>query len=320
MNIRSLSLVALLALAGLARAEDPFLSIRTELLDESRHRTVPVKIYYPKDLKAPAPIVIFSHGLGGSRDNYTYIGQYWAEHGYIAVHLQHEGSDDAVWKDARPAERMEALKKAANGENYVARIKDVKFTIDQLEQLNKDKDFELCGKLDLAKIAMAGHSFGAQTSQAIVGQIGGVMGHDISVVDPRVKCAVIMSPAPPSTPGQLDKAFTKINVPVYWMTGTKDVAPIGNTKAEDRRVPFDKCTAKDQYLLVLTDGDHGIFSGRRDALLRRSSLDYDKILPLIQKSSTAFLDAYLKGDDQQKTYLQTQFKADLGPAGTFEQK
>src|ERR1700690_962682 len=41
--------------------------------------TVPIKLYYPMTLagvKAPLPLIVFSHGLGGSREGY----QIWAEH------------------------------------------------------------------------------------------------------------------------------------------------------------------------------------------------------------------------------------------------
>src|SRR5438094_652536 len=66
--------------------------------DKERDRDVPVKIYYPEKSDAPAPAIIFSHGLGGSRDGYEYLGQHWAGCGFVSVHLQHLGSDDAVWR------------------------------------------------------------------------------------------------------------------------------------------------------------------------------------------------------------------------------
>src|SRR5262245_28292172 len=66
--------------------------------DTARHRKVPVKIYYPKTGHGPFPVIIFSHGLGGSRENYEYLGHHWASHGYVSVHVQHLGSDDAVWR------------------------------------------------------------------------------------------------------------------------------------------------------------------------------------------------------------------------------
>ena len=68
--------------------------------DSRRQRQVPVKIYYPADGAGPFPVIIFSHGLGGSREGYQYLGRHWASHGYVSVHLQHIGSDQAVWENS----------------------------------------------------------------------------------------------------------------------------------------------------------------------------------------------------------------------------
>ena len=46
------------------------------------------------------------------------------------------------------------------------------------------------------------------------------------------------------------------------MTGAHDDSPIGKTMAGERRIPFDKMTAAETYLVIFKDGDHLIFSGR----------------------------------------------------------
>ena len=47
-------------------------------------REVPVKISdYPAS-GGRCPVVIFSHGLGGSRDGDQYLGRHWASHGYVS--------------------------------------------------------------------------------------------------------------------------------------------------------------------------------------------------------------------------------------------
>src|SRR5262245_52892801 len=72
--------------------------LRLEWKDAARNRPVPVKVYYPSELAQRFPVILFSHGLGGTRETYEYLGRQWASHGYVAVHLQHLGSDDAVWR------------------------------------------------------------------------------------------------------------------------------------------------------------------------------------------------------------------------------
>jgi predicted dienelactone hydrolase len=54
-----------------------------EPLDSDRNREVPVKIYLNSSTE-PQPVVLFSHGLGGSRNASPYLGNHWAENGYIA--------------------------------------------------------------------------------------------------------------------------------------------------------------------------------------------------------------------------------------------
>src|ERR1035438_4607007 len=61
-----------------------------ELNDASRSRQLPIKIYYPQQERAGGyPVVIFSHGSGGSKDGYSYLGRFWAENGYVVIHVTH---------------------------------------------------------------------------------------------------------------------------------------------------------------------------------------------------------------------------------------
>jgi len=80
--------------------------------DVGRSREVPIRVYLPKE-KKPAPVVLFSHGLGGSREGSAYLGNHWAARGYVAVFLQHPGSDDSalrrIWKTSCCASMMCAL-------------------------------------------------------------------------------------------------------------------------------------------------------------------------------------------------------------------
>ena len=60
----------------------------------------------PATNAAPCPVIIFSHGLGGSRDGYEYLGRHWASHGYVSVHSTHIGSDTSALKGTlRPLTR-----------------------------------------------------------------------------------------------------------------------------------------------------------------------------------------------------------------------
>ena len=58
------------------------------LLDADRQRPVPVRLYLPQQAShdGPVPLVVFSHGLGGSRTGYSYLARHWADVGMASLH------------------------------------------------------------------------------------------------------------------------------------------------------------------------------------------------------------------------------------------
>jgi predicted dienelactone hydrolase len=160
-------------------------------------------------------VVLFSHGLGGNRDGSPFLGKHWSARGYVTVFVQHPGSDDSVWKDVAPSERVAAMRRAANGENFMLRVKDVSAVIDQLENWNEIKDHPLNGRMDLKRIGMSGHSFGAVTTQAVSGQ--SFLGRS-AFTDPRIKAAAAMSPSV-AQGAKAERSFGKVTIPWLLMTG-----------------------------------------------------------------------------------------------------
>ncbi len=277
--------------------------IRDAWQDKLRQREVPAKIYYPVGLKGSAPVAIFSHGLGGSREGYEYLGRFWAENGLISVHLQHPGSDEATWKGKKDP-LAEMRKAAANIANALDRAKDVSFALDTLEKINVQEG-PLKGLIDLQKIGLAGHSFGAHTTLLIAGQrvlLPG--GRELSFDDKRIKAAIPMSAPVPLNRRNLDKVYGAISIPCFHMTGTLDDSPIGETQAEERRIPFDHIKNSDQYLVIFKEGDHMIFSGRPrlTGIWRRGEKD-EQFQEMIKKLSLVFWKAYLEGNKEAQKWL-----------------
>jgi predicted dienelactone hydrolase len=282
--------------------------------DESRSRPVPVKIYAPATGEGPFPVIVFSHGLGGSREGYEYLGRHWASWGYVSVHVEHLGSDTAALK--KGGRLLKNLREAAGDpHNAIARPLDVRFVLDRLEKLNQGGLPLLSHRLDLTRIGMAGHSFGAWTTMAVAGQS---VGQETSLADPRIKAAVAMS-APAPRQRDYDRVYRKVHVPILHMTGTEDDSPIGDTKAAERRIPYDHIQGVDQYLVTFQGGDHMIFSGRR--ILEADRPKDPLFHSLILQGTTAFWDAYLKGDAAAKAWLANGgYAAALGKDGKLEEK
>lgn len=266
------------------------------------------------------PLIIFSHGLGGSRDGYSYLGNEWASQGYVSAHVQHLGSDTAVLETAMTGGLQEAMKPYAASN----RVIDVFYAINELERMNSQPG-PLHGKIDINRIGVAGHSYGAWTTLVVGGEVIIKDGQRVNVQsrnhDSRIKALIPMSaPVPEKT--SLDEVFSEINLPCFHMTGTLDDSPIADTKAADRRVPFDHMTGKvaDEFLLTFKGGDHMVFSGRLSQRSPRAESDHI-FQKYIKEGSTAFWDAYLKGDHAAKIWLSGgAFKKDLDGEGTFEMK
>ena len=71
-----LQCAAALALAPafpLQAREPAFGVLDLDWADGRRQRPVPLRLYMPEG-GAPVPLVVFSHGLGGSRRGYRYLG------------------------------------------------------------------------------------------------------------------------------------------------------------------------------------------------------------------------------------------------------
>jgi predicted dienelactone hydrolase len=285
--------------------------------DAQRRREVPVKVYLPREGKGPWPVVLVSHGLGGSRETYAYLGNHWAGHGYVSVHLQHPGSDEAVWRGS--AQPMQALRQAlARPENALNRPKDVGFALDRLAALNHSEP-RFQGRLNLNAVGAAGHSFGAFTVQALAGQVFTLpLGREVTLADRRIRAGVVMSPTVPRKTEQVPRAFSRIGIPLLHLTGTRDHSVITDTRGEERRLPFDHTTAKDQYLVILKDGDHFTFvgPGRPRGGGERESRRWD----LVRMITTAFWDAYLKGDPEALAWLSRGYAQALGADGALEKK
>lgn len=271
-------------------------SLTFEAKDEKRGRTLPVRVYLPESEK-PAPVVLFSHGLGGSRDNNPYLGEHWAKRGYLVVFVQHPGSDESVWQDAPPLRRMAAMKSAASLDNFIARTMDIPALLDALAAWNREDGHPLKHRLDLEHVGMSGHSFGAVTTQAVSGQ--SALRGRVSALEPRIDAAVMMSPSPPAA-GDPAAAFATIHIPCLLMTGTLDDSPIGNSTAADRLTVFPNLTQTAAWQVVFDGANHMSFGERTLAGQPQKDPRYHRAILAL---SSAFWDAELKQNPEAKAWL-----------------
>jgi predicted dienelactone hydrolase len=277
------------------------------------------------------PLVVFSHGLGGSREGYGFIGEHLASHGYIVVLPTHAGSDTKAMSEVmrgRVRDRVAggaAEGKAREGpiaestsdpDNLRDRPRDISFVINQVS-----KDERLKGLVDLDRIAVAGHSFGAYTAMAVAGMVvevpaeKGKAGGEgdrtgrgpapRSFRDPRVKVAIAMSPQGQGMMGVRRGAWDPIRIPVLMLTGTKDYGQ-GARSAAWRREAFDAIKGAEEWLVTLEGATHMTFAdGGRTRLLRAQGPkdERDRHREEVLAVTTAFLDGYLMNEKPAREWM-----------------
>jgi predicted dienelactone hydrolase len=277
--------------------------------DPARGRAIPVKVYCP-EADGAFPVIVYSHGLGGTRQSGAAWGRHWAGHGYLCVHLQHSGSDDAALRALDGAHPDPAS--LMHRENWMVRAQDVSFALDELAR-RTEPGREWHGRADLDRIGLAGHSFGAGTVLAVCGQrIEGVR------PDPRVRAGIALCPAVVRG-GDLAARYGGIALPLLHITGTRDDSPISDLKAHQRRIPFDHMPGPDKHLLVLEGADHMAFNGH---VRRGETAEVDRVAHrAIRAVTMAFWDAYLQGDAAARRWLAAAATAsEIRGHGSFESK
>jgi len=300
-------IIAAFFFANYSFAYDPLeinnVNVRTlelSAFDAQRQREIPILVYMGDDWsKTSKPVILFSHGLGGSRYNSAYLGKHWASRGYIAVFLQHIGSDESVWKGKGLLRKIFSLKKAASGENFKLRVFDVPAVLDQLSIWNSQRSHPLYGMLDMNGVGMSGHSFGAITTQAVSGQKFPSLG--VNFTDRRIKAAAIFSPSKPKYGGSIDGMFGSVSTPWLLMTGTHDDSPIGKITPESRLAVYPALPSGDKYEIVLNNANHFVFTER--SLRKKEKARNPNHHRVILALSTAFWDSYLKGNFEAYRWL-----------------
>jgi len=123
--------------------------------------------------KGKHPVVVFTPGYTGTFTDYTFLFEDLASRGYIVASVNHTYEATAVqFPDGRVAKSLvgsrfgSTLKLDSKATSFAvaARISDLKFVMDELEHINQNTKDPLGEKLDMARVAVAGHSVGGLTA------------------------------------------------------------------------------------------------------------------------------------------------------------
>jgi predicted dienelactone hydrolase len=277
-----MTLLLLIALAGPAW-RDGAGPCEVTTLETLRLGTVDVRVTCPK-AEAKLPVLVFSHGLYGSKDGYQPLALFWASHGYAVIQPTHPDSLRHGFKPRDEATRA-----------WDERPKQISLVLDALATVEEKTGM----KLDRERIGVGGHSFGAHTSMLVGGAV--IYPGRRSFRDPRVKCTLLISPQGVGGIFRED-SWKDYPVPALVITGSEDRSPINDTKPENRLDPF-RLGPEGRMHLAWIEGAHHGFGGISGARFAGSGPRDDGQVWVVQQASLAFLDAFVKGDAEAAAWL-----------------
>ncbi|CAL9654190.1 hypothetical protein SUDANB108_06745 [Streptomyces sp. enrichment culture] len=264
------------------------------------------------------PVIVFSHGFGSSLDGYGPLADFWAAHGFVVVQPTHLDSrtlglapDDPrtprIWRF-----RMEDLTRALDG-------------LDALEASVPG----LAGRVDRDRVAVAGHSWGAQSASALLGarvlDSDGVPGEDLS--DPRVRAGVLfaltglgdsLTPFAAEHFPFMRPDFATMAAPALIVAGDSDRSRLSTRGPDWFTDPYTHSPGP-KSLLTLFGAEHSLggISGYEAA---ETTDESPARVALLQRLTTAYLRAALGLEDTGWKAAATALEEDPEPLGKLRSK
>jgi predicted dienelactone hydrolase len=277
--------------------------------DSKRNKDLHVRVFYPSQ-PGRYPVILFSHGAGGSQTCCEALTHHWASYGYVTLQPTHDDSfrqrrlSDTRVSAGEDARFMQAVRDALKTPAlWESRPVDISLLIDSLPSLQA-RFPELAAKLDTSRVGLAGHSMGSFTSEVIGGAVFDLPGRPATnAADPRVKAILCLSPQGPGQFGLTERSFDEITVPYLGITGSLDsLGPVASPTWH--RFPFEHSHPGDKYQIMIQGANHMSFISARTLSPSRAP-QAQSILDYTNSAALAFWDAYLKRDPAAKHYLQS---------------
>ena len=264
------------------------------------------------------PVVVFSHGFGWSMNGYAPLADFWAAQGFVVLQPTHLDSRTL----AIPAEDPRTPRM------WRSRVEDLTRVLDGLDVLAAAVP-GLAGRLDHDRVAVAGHSWGAQTTSTLLGarvlDADGVPGEDLS--DPRVKAGVLLA-----APGLGDDltpfaaehlpfmrpSFDRMTTPALVVAGDHDQSALTTRGPDWFTDPYTHSPGS-KSLLTLFGAEHSL-GGIPGYEVAETTDENPARVALLQHLTTAYLRSALHPADNAWKEAVTVLAEDADPLGRVESK
>lgn len=262
-------------------------------------RPVPLEVR----VSAPAtgtdlPVVIFSHGNGWNLDGYAPLTAFWASRGFVVIQPTHLDSRRFGFGFDHPV--FPTI--------WTERIADVTRILDQLDTIEGAVP-GLAGRVDRSRVAVTGHSWGAQTAQSLLGarivDEAGRVGEDMS--DGRVTAGMLLAatgisgddlhPFAQANFPFMRPSFRELAVPTLVVAGDRDQSRM-SSRGPDWFTDAYTHSPGATDLLTLFGAEHSL-GGIVGYEVAETTDENPERVAVIQRMSTAYLRSALhvaKGD------------------------
>ncbi|MFD0272894.1 alpha/beta hydrolase family protein [Kitasatospora sp. NPDC127111] len=301
-----------------ASAPTPVISVKPVVLPApGRGEDLQVRVSAPATGRE-LPVIVFSHGFGWSMNGYAPLADHWAAHGFAVLQPTHLDSRSLGISAEDP--RTPRI--------WRLRIEDLRRVLDGLDVLESSVP-GLAGRLDRGRVAVAGHSWGAQTASALLGarvlDADGVPGEDLS--DSRVKAGVLLAltglgddltPFAAEHFPFLRPSFDTMTAPALIVAGDRDQSHLSTRGPDWFTDPYTHSPGG-KSLLTLFGAEHSL-GGVSGYEVAETTDENPARVALVQRLTTAFLRSALRVEDTAWKAAVTALERDPDPLGALQSK
>lgn len=283
-------------------------------------RPVPLEVR----VSAPAtgrglPVVVFSHGNGWNLDGYAPLTAFWASRGFVVIQPTHLDSRRNGFGFEHPV--FPSI--------WTERIADLTRILDQLDTIEAAVP-GLTGRVDRSRVAAAGHSWGGQTAQSLLGarifDDAGHIGTDLS--DSRVTAGILFAatgvggddlhPFAQANFPFMRPAFQELTTPTLVVAGDHDQSTMSSRGPDWFTDAFTHSPGATD-LLSLYDAEHSL-GGIVGYEVAETTDENPERVAVIQRMSTAYLRTALHVDENSWAAARDAFNDSTVPIGRVDSK
>ncbi|WP_395570471.1 alpha/beta hydrolase family protein [Streptomyces sp. BK79] len=264
------------------------------------------------------PVIVFSHGFGWSMNGYAPLADHWSAQGFAVVQPTHLDSRTL----GLPADDPRTPR------IWRTRIEDLTRVLDGLDVLEASVP-GLQGRLDHSRVAVAGHSWGAQTASTLLGArvlgADGAPGEDLS--DPRVTAGVLLAltglgddltPFAAEHFPFMRPSFDTMTAPALVVAGDHDRSHL-STRGPDWFTDGYTHSPGSKSLLTLFGAEHSL-GGVSGYEVAETTDENPARVALVQRLTSAYLHSTLNADETGWKAAVTALEEDPDPLGEVRSK